>query len=244
MNQFVINSTIADIANDIRETRDPIKRTILERFLSIKMNQLRSEAEDPSLDDLSENYEDSDSSSTHDQSQSTSQSTSQSKTQTKTNKSQSKSQTKTKTQSKTKTKSIAEIEYESIIKDQKHSLDELDKIAKIKAYSEIINDNRKDRDQKDLIKTRGDKEKMWESKAIYDPRYIEYQKDDVMNNKLMERLNSEIDFRMDDPRRTKIEKPFNDDIDGMEEYAVYEPSSEEDRYKTKKVLGKRRQLRK
>jgi len=234
MHQFVINSTIADIANDIRETRDPIRRTILERFLTIKMNQLRSEAEDPSLDDLSENYEDSDSDSNANHNQSQSKSTSKSQ-----------SQPQSQSRSKSKSKSTAEMEYESIMKEQKNSLDELDKIAKMKAYSEIINDNRKDKDQKALIKTRGDKEKMWESKGIYDPKYIEYQKDDEMNNKLMERLNSEIDFRMDDPRRTKIEKPFNDDLDGMEEYAVYEPSPDEDRStKTKKALGERRRLRK
>ena len=38
-------------------------------------------------------------------------------------------------------------------------------------------------------------------------------KEDIMNNKMMERLNSEIDFRQTECDKTIIEKPFDNDID-------------------------------
>lgn len=43
-----------EIMKDIRETHDPIKKAILKNFLSIKMNQIRTINDDPSLDNLSE----------------------------------------------------------------------------------------------------------------------------------------------------------------------------------------------
>ena len=68
-------------------------------------------------------------------------------------------------------------------------------------YKKIIEDNKKEESNKS----------QWNK--IYDPKYIKYAKEDAMNNKLMERLNSEIDFRHDDISKLNIEKPFNDYID-------------------------------
>jgi len=228
--RIIINRSVDDITNDIRSTRDPIKRTILKNFLVIKMSQMRSEADDPSLDDLSLNAESYDTESQIEE----------------------EIDTESNIKSKQKVLTKAEKEYELIMKKQKDSLNELDKLAKIKAYAEMIDDNRKDKDQKDIVKNRGKVETMWQSKDIYDPRYIGYQKDDTMNNNLMERLNSEIDFRTDRPQKTKIEKPFNDMLDGMEEFARYEEEpDEEKRYKSntksnsnsKQGLGQRRAIR-
>jgi hypothetical protein len=227
-NRIVINSSVDDLVNDIRATRDPIRRTILKKFLVIKMNQMRSEAEDPSLDDLSDNGDTEESINSNPNTQ------------------ENKSNNQSDNQSNHRPKSNAEKELEFIMKQQKESLDELDKLSKIKAYSEMIDDNRKDKDRKDIVKKRGKTETMWQNGDVYDPKYIEYQKDDVMNNKLMERLNSEIDFRMDDPHKTKIEKPFNDTLDNLEEFARYEQTPEEEKIykpKSKQVLGQKRPIR-
>ena len=211
--KFQINSSIDDIVNDIRVTKDPIRRVMLNKFLEIKTNQERAKAEDPSLDDLS-GY--SDSEDTEDENSCTIQ----------------------EQPLKTKPKSNAEKELESIMKNQKDSLIELDKQAKLKAYVEMIDDNRKDKDQEAIVKTRGKNELLWESKGIYDPRYADYQKQDTMNNNLMERLNSEIDFRMYDPKKMRIEKPFNDNLGDMEEFAEYKHSPEEERqYRPKSRSG-------
>ena len=49
--------------------------------------------------------------------------------------------------------------------------------------------------------------------TIKDPRYDNYVREDKLNNKMMERLNTEIDFRTE-ARSSEIIKPF-DDADGM-----------------------------
>ena len=71
-------------------------------------------------------------------------------------------------------------------------------------YEKIIEDNKKEESNKTP----------WNK--IHDPKYIKYAKEDAMNNKLMERLNSEIDFRHDDISKLNIEKPFNDYVDELD----------------------------
>src|ERR1700688_1202043 len=135
--RFIINRDVNDIVGDIRETRDPIRKIILKKFLTIKMNQLRSEAEDPSLDDLSLDDMSSDGVSNSSEIEDADQSNGVNKT------------------TRSKEMSTAQRELESIMKSQKDSLNELDKQAKMKAYSEIISDNRRDQDQRDIVKKRG-----------------------------------------------------------------------------------------
>lgn len=40
-------------------------------------------------------------------------------------------------------------------------------------------------------------DKMWEFDDVTDPKYEKYQQNDTINNTLMDRLNNEIDFRLD-----------------------------------------------
>lgn len=134
-------------------------------------------------------------------------------------------------------------ELENILKKQNESLSELEKLSKIKAYIDIIEDNKRESNQKLLEKSRGKTEKVWG--VTYDPMYAKYIKEDTMNNKLMERLNSEIEFRNDDIGRSKIEKPFDDGVpDTTETFARYETSYDESkRYipkKPKSHLGQRK----
>jgi hypothetical protein len=100
---------------------------------------------------------------------------------------------------------------------------EPDKEDKIKAYKELIKENTYEKTAETREIIRGKTERKWDSHTLSDPKYEKYVKEDSMNNKLMERLNSEIDFRTRD-EKNKIVKPFEDDdnYDGndiMNEYA-------------------------
>jgi hypothetical protein len=119
---------------------------------------------------------------------------------------------------------IKKKEVKSILKKKPNQeFGEYDKEEKIKAYKELIKDdaNEKTAETREII--RGKTERKWDSHTLSDPKYEKYVKEDSMNNKLMERLNSEIDFRTRD-EKNKIVKPFEDDdsYDGndiMNEYA-------------------------
>ena len=201
--QSILNCTVDDLMRDIRDTKDPIRKTILKKFLDLKVREMRTVAEDPSLDGISDNesvddiLENAESNSVAGDIDNNSK----------------------------KTKKSTELEI--ILKKQKESLSELDNLNKIKAYAEMIEDNKKDKDNQDIEQHRGKTERVWGS--TYDPRYIKYAKEDTMNNKVMERLNSEIDFRNDDgDKRTQIEKPFDDGIpDATEPFARYEATDDD-----------------
>lgn len=94
-------------------------------------------------------------------------------------------------------------------------------MTKLQAYKQLLDENQQETNLEDIHNTRGKIEKKWESKNIYDPKYINLQKNDHLNNKLMERLNSEIDFMHQDNRNITIEKPFDDDFSDADEYAKY-----------------------
>ena len=189
--------TIGELMRDIRNTQDPIRKTILNKFIAIKVREVRIINKDPSLDGLSDDMSIDD----------------------------------------ILNKSTQNTDVSDIIKKQNESLLELDKLHKMRVYTELINDNKKDIDLNNIEKRRGgDTERMWGS--TYDPRYIKYAKEDTMNNKVMERLNSEIDFRNEDEKRDQIEKPFNDgDCDVTEPFAHYETSADE----KKKYVPKNKQ---
>lgn len=192
----IINASRDVLVNDIKMTKDPIRKIILKRFLDIKLLELKAEEEDPTIDGLSE-----DSVSVDDNSINNTDTAD------------------------TKEKVDVKKEYEDLMIKQKKSLNELDNISRIKAYTELLEENKRDGDKHELEKARGQREKLWEVHGTYDPKYINYQKDDVMNNKLMERLNTEIDFRSETSfgGKAKIEKPFdNGEIDNTEMFARYE----------------------
>jgi hypothetical protein len=84
----------------------------------------------------------------------------------------------------------------------------LERINNIKTKENIIMDKKKQNDTNILNKVRGNNESKWGSS--YDPKYAKYMKADTMNNRMMERLNSEIDFRESEYDRATIEKPFDD----------------------------------
>ena len=82
-------------------------------------------------------------------------------------------------------------------------------------------DNAKDVDS--LLNQRGRMEKVFQNEALSDPNYAKYLREDKMNNRLMERLNSEIDFRMhSDNNKRVIVKPF-------EENTTYDEYNDDDR---------------
>jgi hypothetical protein len=199
--RFYINSSVNDLTKDIKETSDPLRKVILQKFLDIKIQELRSIQEDPSIEGLSDDDTSNESVNTNDQ-----------------EKNNNKNETKYEKNKK---------ELEAIFKKQNESLSELEKANKMKAYAEILSDNQRESDQETLEKVRGKAERAWSGAgATYDPKYINFAKDDSMNNKMMERLNSEIEFRCDEENRQKkplVERPFDDgDADSTEMYAKYE----------------------
>lgn len=172
MSNVIIKGSIEDIKKDIVSTHDPIKRTILMKFLDIKIN---------------ENIK---SSKFH------------------------------------KRKREYDPEMEKILKIQNHGLSELDRISKLKAYDDILNDDKIEKDRIYIENTRGKNEKNWNTRDLYDPKYAKYIKEDSVNNKLMERLNSEIVFRLEDHKKMALEKPFDDIIndDETDVFARYNSS--------------------
>ncbi|VBB18395.1 hypothetical protein YASMINEVIRUS_858 [Yasminevirus sp. GU-2018] len=219
--KVVINCSVDDLIQDIKRTTDPIKLIMLKKFLAIKMTQLRAEADDPSLDDLSDDLSNAPSTDSDERGD--------------------------RRETKDPKSAKAKHELNRILKQQKEGLNELDKVTKIKAYIDMMDDNKREADRREIEKNRGKREHEWESKGIYDPRYVKYQKDDTMNNKMMERLNSEIDFRTDEHGKMKIERPFDDGEPGStEEFARYVPSKDDKvKYvpKNKGAIGQRRPIR-
>jgi hypothetical protein len=197
--QVLVSTSVEEIVDDIRSTTDPIRKTILKRILEFKIIQQKAINDDPSLSNENDN-----------------------------NSSNNIIDNKNINIKVSKNKD-AKTELKRIIAKQKKGLSELDKVEKIKAYVDILDTNQKENDRKIILAGRNSKKAQWDGENIYDPRYVKYQKDDTMNNKLMERLNSEIDFRLDDDTKVKIIKPFgyNEDEDITDEYARYVPPKNE-----------------
>lgn len=174
MHNIRINRTIDELMIDIRSTRDPVQKTILKKFLQIKIYQAQNvnNANDTNMsDDISDHLSDLDIDNNTD-----------------------------------------------ILEDQDKSLRRLEKLSEIKAYEKLLEENKREESNNIVKKTRGKSEmQKWGTNDLYDPKYSKYVEEDQMNNKLMERLNTEIDFRLsDNPKsRTNIIKPF-DDADDMD----------------------------
>lgn len=235
-----INCTVEDLTNDIRRTKDPLKLTILEKFLELKINQMRAEKDDdPSIDGLSddssdgpsymsesvsreqdeirnrdqedEQYEQDEQDDDNDDEVTDEEQTNKRIIGKKVNK------------GKVNTKNAARLALKKMMKQQKNILSEFDRANKVKAYVELIEDDKKEKDKKMIQECRGKNEKYWETHGLYDEKYSKYAKDDTMNNKMMERLNSEIGFRLDDNNKMRIVKPFDDgDDDDMDTFARYD----------------------
>lgn len=217
---YLTKCTVDDLMHDIRTTPDPIRQTILKHFLEIKIRNMRAEQEDPSLEDLSDDNCESETGDTN---------SDEKKDMSKTNLS---------------VEELKKIELEKILKKQKDSLTQLDNLSKgkvtrdkIKAYIDIIEDNKRESDEREIHMTRGKTEHVWGS--TYDPRYAKYVKEDTMNNKMMERLNSEIEFRCDETGKMNVEKPFGDGApDNTETYAHYDNIIDDSRRYIPKIPSK------
>ena len=156
--QVTINRSINGLITDIKKTEEPIKKTILQRFLDIKIKQTK-EQENNNNRILVMNKKHTDNKIT------------------------------------------------KILATQQTSLNMLERINNIKSKENNIMDTKKQTDVSILNKARGDNESKWETS--YDPKYAKYMKEDTMNNRMMERLNSEIDFRQSEYDKSEIEKPFD-----------------------------------
>ena len=238
MNKYIISASVEDIANDIRSTSDLIRKTILKRILELKMIQQRALNDDPSLSDLSRSYDISNNNIVidHDVLVKSDKLVKKSVDTTMHNKESIKTPVCAPNTNKSNiianksntNKKNAKSELQRILIQQNKGLAELAKVERINTYMKILDNDKVEKDQQIILSGRNSKKAQWEGEEIYDPRYAKYQKDDTMNNKLMERLNSEIDFRTDDDKKCKLLKPFGDDTgeDIADEYARYVPLKE------------------
>lgn len=260
-----INHSINEIMKDMKNTSDPIKRAILQKFMDIKIRELRRSHSSSNNDVLIDILSEADNSTQGSKAkQNTKPNTKQNvkpnvKTNAKINtkqnvKQNAKQNTKQNTIQSAKeiTKENAKLnngnkkntkqdEINEIIKRQNQGLSDLDKFNKIQAYNELIQDNDNDNDKnkdKDKAKDKNKDEKPWNNNMSSDPKYSKFMKEDSMNNKLMERLNSEIDFRGEEHVKMPIEKPFEDDDYGdniTDTFARFE-APEEPLPRTKRIV--------
>lgn len=89
----------------------------------------------------------------------------------------------------------------------------------------ILKSKKTQKPDETFVKKRGKIEQLWESHATrfgnLEPQYREEVEKDFTNNKLMERLNCEVDFRINGkPNKKEILKPYDDknDYDSEEEH--------------------------
>lgn len=82
---------------------------------------------------------------------------------------------------------------------------------KIEANLKTILKSKESTNDNTLVQKRGKNEKHWEMhQNKIESHYKEEIKKDFTNNKLMERLNCEVDFRINGNRKKEIEKPYDD----------------------------------
>jgi len=157
-NNIIIRSTIKQLENDLRETREPVKRTILIELLRAKkkeqcqmmMKRLANEQE----------------------------------------------------------KSLNVLDVIMVRNDRRKLKKE--RLKSIVVVPDIGYDDEKN--QIEILKNkRGSVEDKWETLDNKIPaEYSRMIEEDMMNNRLMERLNSEIDFRLCDEQENEIAKPYDD----------------------------------
>lgn len=202
LNAIKINCSINEIMRDLKNTSDPVKRAILQKFMDIKVREMRHDHHNKNrvhknnndllIDILSESYSEPDSDSGGDPENNIENGN-------KINKKQNNVK-KTNIQDNKNTK---QEQINDIIKRQNQGLSDLDKIN---AYKKIIQENENEKGNKKPWNP-GDKI----GEAVNDPKYSKFLKEESMNNKLMERFTTEIDFKNDENKKMPIEKPFDED---------------------------------
>lgn len=220
MNNIIINKSVEKLIEDIKKTKDHFKKTILEKLLEIKLKQEQMEEinnindyynDVPSIDTAS-NYI-SESNSDHLSDIDINNDENNMVDNTNNNEDQINNDIG---------ENIKKRTIKDIFNDQENSLNRLDRLNKLKAYHDLIEENNKEKTY-DLIKEkRGKMENVWGTDELYDPKYSKYMEEDYANNKMMERLNNEIDFRLNENKCIKIIKPYdnmsdNNDSDDSDE---------------------------
>ena len=116
----------------------------------------------------------------------------------------------------------------------------LDNLIKMKENTEKDKKNKKLKELDQVIKKRGNMEQYWESNQQtdkIDPRFKPEIELDHSNNKLMERLNYELDFRIHGTKTKDVIKPYSGTDDGnfkdFEKYSI--PT---DNFSTQKMMRK------
>lgn len=111
-------------------------------------------------------------------------------------------------------------------KAQKEKQKEMKELKKLKLSQKndintILKSKQKSKPDETFIKKRGHIEQYWESHQTrfggLEPQYREEVEKDFTNNKLMERLNCEVDFRVNGNKKKEILKPYDDNDDNSDD---------------------------
>lgn len=122
-------------------------------------------------------------------------------------------------------------EKEKQLIEEKELTDEInksiDKLINLKKTAEKEKSMKKLKSLEPVITKRGKMEQYWESNQNtnqIDPKFVKEIGVDHSNNKLMERLNCELDFRINGDKSEDIVKPYSNSDDGnfkeFEKYAI------------------------
>lgn len=198
--EIQINKSIEEIMYDIKSTTDPVRKTILQEFLKLKLRLKQQDIKSFDSDDLNENEDDANDGNNGDKEKINEDNEEENENEDKKTQTKSKIKSKLKPKTKSKTKTNSKI-LNDILKEQEDSLYKLKKVNEMKAYQELLEENERESTQKikDSVSSK------------VDPKYAKYVEQDHANNKLMERLNCEVDFRLsgyDNDRKVKIISPF------------------------------------
>lgn len=96
------------------------------------------------------------------------------------------------------------------------------------AFDNLIALKNKNNPKQTIYQKRGEMEKCWESHkkdSTVDPRFKDELESDFTNNKLMERLNVELDFRLNGKNEKVFDKPYADN-----DYGDYVPVKDFDKF--------------
>ena len=218
-NTITINHPINEIMKDLKNTSDPVKRALLQKFMDIKVRELRYNTRNPGYRNHSDVLIDVLSNPGIEIDQGVEE--------------QEVEKQVFLEQDNTKLNEIDEL-----IKRQNQGLSDLDNLSKVRAYKSLIQEN-----EKTLPKQHEKQKKPWDNASKDKSSKL-----DSMSHGLMERFNSEIDFRNEENQQVKmtIQKPFDDDYDDnvADTFARFEQLPDEDMQKSKaKAKAKARNFR-
>jgi len=116
-----------------------------------------------------------------------------------------------------------------------------DNATNSEAYQQLLEDNERD---KKMNNERINSDRQWNRFA--DPRYVNRVEQDFSNNKLMERMNGELDFRLNGIDKDTVLKPYSQIDEDTGDYVpinkFHNHSVPPDNFSSRRFLGARKNI--